>query len=249
MIRKLSIIGLLSISTLASAISITEQENQEKENIKILSNLGLPIPGTGIVVAPRASFDSSEKFLKASANADRERKTLGYVNIDTEQPSELMNIEKTVEQYKKQLQIINSDKSTSMRDKLSDLKLAFTFKPVPKTLYIKYIGATPTGAFNNDGWTGAAEFFTVKNIGTCSYALISIPVSKMSMTIAEEAVSYDINNKISLIETSGNKKSGFIYNIQWYDDEYFHELECANMNFSRKIIQSGIELAKNIDNA
>lgn len=249
MIKTISVLGLLMTPVFAMAITPAEREYQEKENMKILADLGLPLPNSGITIAPRASYKESKKYLEQAANADKQRQTIGYINVNTEQPKELIGIQQIIKKNKKQSHVLDSENSTNMRENLSDLKLAFSFKPVPKLLINKYIGVAPMGAFNENGWSGAAEFFTKENIGTCSYGLMSIPVSQMSARLAAESVSYDINNKITIIEVSGNKKSGFIYNIQWYDEEYYHELECANMNFSKKIMKNEIELAKNIDNA
>lgn len=249
MIKKISVLGLLIAPVLAMAITPIERESQEKENMKMLANLGLPLPNTGIIIAPRASYNKSKKYLEQAANADKQRQTMGYINVNTEQPKELLSIQQVINKNQKQFHLVDSEKSTDIRSNITDLKLAFVFKPVPKSLINKYIGVAPMGAFNENGWSGAAEFFIKEDIGTCSYGLMSIPVSQMSARLAAESVSNDINNKVTIIEVSGNKKSGFIYNVQWYDDEYFHELECANMNFSRKIMKFEIELAKHIDNA
>ncbi len=249
MIKKISILGLLMAPVLAMAITPIERESQEKENMKMLAELGLPLPNTGITIAPRASYNKSKKFLEQAANADKQRQTVGYINVNTEQPKELLSIQNVVNKNRKQFHIVDLEKSTDMKSNITDLKLAFVFKPVPKSLVSKYIGVAPMGAFTENGWSGAAEFFTKKDIGTCSYGLMSIPVSKMSARLAAESVSNDINNKVTIIEVMGNQQSGFIYNIQWYDDEYFHELECASMNFSRKTLKFEIELAKHIDNA
>jgi hypothetical protein len=249
MIKKINVFGLLMVPILAMAITPTEREFQEKENMKMLSDLGLPLPNSGIIIAPRASYNKSKKYLDQAARVDKQRQTLGYINVNTEQPKKLLSIQQVVDKNRKQFHTVDSEKSTDMRNNINDLKLAFVFKHIPKSVVSKYIGVAPMGAFNENGWSGAAEFFTNKDIGTCYYGLMSIPVSQMSARLAAESVSNDINNKVTIIEVSGNKKSGFIYNIQWYDDEYFHNLECANMSFSRKIMKFQIELAKHIDNA
>ena len=40
---------------------------------------------------------------------------------------------------------------------------------------------------------------------------------------------------------------GFIYNIEWYDQNFFRQLECLNMAYDPSITKKVIELAKNID--
>lgn len=115
---------------------------------------------------------------------------------------------------------------------------------------ITLIGATPQGSFHEEanGWSGVAQFFDAKNIGSCSYSVMNVKVSGTSAQLAMEDVVYDINNKPTIILAEGNKNSGFLYKVEWYDDENFHELECANQNYSKQINQAVIELAKQIDN-
>ena len=57
----------------------------------------------------------------------------------------------------------------------------------------------------------------------------------------------DINSKITTVEVIGSPKTGFLYNVEWFDSTFFRQLECANQRFSEKVKQDVIELAKRID--
>ena len=100
----------------------------------------------------------------------------------------------------------------------------------------------------NGGWSGAAQFFVVKNIGTCSYGVMSVKASNTAAELAAEDVTYIINKKPTITTVEGSPNTGFIYKIEWYDNENFHELECANMKYSSELTISVTNLAKDIDN-
>lgn len=60
-------------------------------------------------------------------------------------------------------------------------------------------------------------------------------------------VTYIINKKPTISIVEGSPNTGFIYKIEWYDHESFHELECANMKYSSDLAKSVTNLAKDID--
>lgn len=246
MYKKITMVGLLTASTLAYSLTPAEREVHEKENVKLLQAAGILVPASGVTIAPRATLNISKELIQSGERADKQRHALGYIQSTSEDAQELMNIKKTVASQSKQFKAIESDESTGMRKRLGDLKLAFEFKAVPSPLINSYIGAAPQGGFKENGWSGAAEFFT-SSVGNCSYGLISIPISHLAAQLAQESVSYEINSKITVVEVAGNTKSGFVYNVKWFDDEFFHELECANIKYSSEIKNSVITLAKNID--
>jgi len=51
----------------------------------------------------------------------------------------------------------------------------------------------------------------------------------------------------SFDKDDGSKNSGFLYKVEWFDDENFHELECANSQYSKQLNHDVIELARAID--
>ena len=77
---------------------------------------------------------------------------------------------------------------------------------------------------------------------------MNVKASNTAVQLAQEDVTYTINNKATiLMPVEGSENSGFLYFVRWYDEKNFHELECANMNYSREINEAVIELAKKID--
>lgn len=248
MYKRISAVSLLAVSSLAYALTPAEREAQELENIKMLQQAGVMAPNSGVTVVPRATLKMSQQRLKEAEKADEQRRKPGYISSNTASAQELIAIQSYVKKSAKKFKGIKSDESTDIRPSIADIKLAFEFKGVPKSLISTYIGTAPQGSFHENGWSGAAEFFSKDPIGNCSYGQMSIKVSHLSAELATESVSYEINNKVSVVEVIGNKKSGFLYNIKWFDDNYFYELECANMSYSPKTTALVINLAKDIDN-
>ena len=91
---------------------------------------------------------------------------------------------------------------------VNQIKLGFKFPSISTNKKLKasipdiqMIAATPQGGFHEEkgGWSGAAEFFTAKNIGTCDYAIMNVKASNTAAMLAQEDVTYSINNKATII--------------------------------------------------
>ena len=135
---------------------------------------------------------------------------------------------------------------THLKHNASELKLAYEFKELPRELITNYIGIAPGGGFNENGWSGAAQYFDTF-FGSCMYGQINVGITHFSPRLPYEYVVYDVNNKPTLKEVKGSNETGFLYNVKWFDNEFNHELECANMKFSKKTNDAVIDLAKIID--
>jgi hypothetical protein len=222
----------------------------------ILNSLGLPAFGDGIKVVPRSQLGLPDDILEIGAEEARQQAELGYVKKETTSPAELLDMKVMAPIDIRQYAANNNEKGTHLRQSTRQLKLAFKFRGVEGDDFllhannnIKVLGAAPQGAFHDefDGWSGAAQFFSMKNLGVCSYAVMNVKASGTSAMLAMEDVTYDINSKATLIHTEGSKNSGFLYKVEWFDDENFHELECANAQYSKQIKHEVIELARMID--
>lgn len=212
---------------------------------------------SGIKLVPRAMLGLTPEQLKKGAKAEEEMKTLGYALEDTNRPIELLNYRNYSKSQFKLYAGNTSDTSTHLRAHIRELKLAFKFKGVPQGKFltqaagnITLLGAAPQGGFHEDkgGWSGAAQYFEAKKIGTCSYGVMNVKASNTAAELAIEDVTYDINSKATITTVVGKPNSGFIYKVEWYDNENFHELECANMKYSANTTSSILELARQIDN-
>lgn len=104
-----------------------------------------------------------------------------------------------------------------------------------------------TTYITNQGWAGIVQFFDKSGIGTCNFKENNIKLTHGSVIIPKEDARTDINGKATIVEVEGKQKNGFIYNVEWYDQNFFRQLECLNMAYDPSITQRVIELAKNID--
>jgi hypothetical protein len=228
--------------------------NHQAENNKILEKLGLPIPGSGIKVVPRSMMNLDADLMEEGKKAEEEIKKQGYVNRYLEEPKELLNFKETVSREMKMTKVL-SDTSTDLRSDVSELKLAFDYEGLNNEANlsggdgITVYAAVPQGAFNPEsgGWSGAVQFFDDKRIGSCSYGLMNVKAANSAVEIAQEDVTYIINNKATLSAVEGSPNSGFLYTVKWYDETNFHELVCANMKYSPETTAAVIELANKID--
>ncbi|PJD90710.1 MAG: hypothetical protein CK424_08565 [Legionella sp.] len=260
---KLGILFLIGLIGLSEAWPLDSyHKSDEQRRMGMLSELGLPLPGSGIKLMPRAMLGLSKEQLESQAQAVEEMKTLGYTIENTDYPKELLNMHREVKTQRKLYAAnLQEPASTHLRYNIKDLKLAFKFEGVQQNQQsassrrllgsreITLIGVVPQGSFHPEkgGWSGVAQFFDVKKIGSCSYGVMNVKASHTAAELAQEDVTYTVNNKATIISVQGSPNSGFIYKVEWFDLENFHELDCANMTYSPKIKKLVIALAKDLD--
>jgi len=219
-----------------------------EEDYAIFGKDGLPRPGSGVHIIPanKMHYDKSQvKSIEYNASL---LSTKGYIEKYNQHATNLLMFH----------QIANADfsksdslgeQSTHLRHNLSDLKMAYDYQGVPNSLVKEIIGFAPESTFIKNGWTGAIEFFSPQEFnGICAYHEINIGLTGSSANFAKEIVNYQVNNKVTIIEVSGNEASGYGYNIEWWDDHFRHTLECASKVFTSGIKKQVITLATQIDN-
>lgn len=256
--KNIICLTLIMLSTTVFALTSEEKAAQEKENMKILAQMGLPLPGSGIKVVPRAMLGLTPEEIAQGDKEMAEFKDKGYVNKYINRPRELLSMTPTM--VRKELSASANKESegyTGLSANVNQMKLAFVFPSLNQNKSLKatsddmnVIAVAPKGGFHQElgGWSGASQFFIHKEIGTCSYSVMNVKASNTAAQLAEEDVTYTINNKATiLMPVEGSESSGFLYFIKWYDESNFHELECANMKYSPVINEAVIELAKRID--
>lgn len=258
--NKLIIITNVLLMCLPWSYSFANVNDLKEERMKILQDLGLPLPDSGIKLVPRSMLGLPPEVIKEGEKALNEIKTLGYAIDKGPRAQELLSFRSRAEYDFKTLKDNQSVTSTHIRRHQNEVKLAFnqhaSFKNITHFKGLNTIGYVPFGSFrkkedglsDKTGWTGIVQFFDIKPIGTCAYSLKSVKASHTAAELALEDVTYSINSKATLTQIKGFPGSGFVYLVEWYDDEYFHELECANEKFSNEIKDSVIALAKKIDN-
>ncbi len=85
-------------------------------------------------------------------------------------------------------------------------------------------------------------------LGNCSYCENNLNFSHGAAIIPEEDATKDVNGKITVANITGEKNSGFLYSVDWYDNSFFREIKCAKTDYSSDILAAVVELARQIDN-
>lgn len=268
--KKLLAVGisaLFSFSVIASNQQALTKEEIIKRNKEILAKAGIEIPEYNEINIVPASNYINNKNVKQNANdahmakkmqeylaMNDEQQKNGYVKVNEPRAKELLDLKNTVSYQKKKYQSVLSPESTHIRDSSNELKLAYTFVGVPPEDMDMSIGIAPYGAYKSikngdagDGWDGAVQFFDKKGIGSCAFTEHNRKLSGLGIELIKELVSYDIQNRPTVILVTGTKETGYIYKIKWYDPTFSRELECANMEFSPQIKENVITLASRIE--
>lgn len=183
-------------------------------------------------------------FLKMN----KEQKEKGYVLEANPRAQELTEMKNTFK-YQMKTSVTN----TGLSKEISEIAMGYTFMGVPSTVTKQTFGFAPYGAYkdteNDDdstGWDGAVEFFDSSN-GVCAFTEHNIKLAHSGVELMKELITYDINDKPTLVLTKGDSVSGYTYKISWYDNTFARELECANKAYTSELKQGFIDIAKSID--
>ena len=220
----------------------------EEEDYAIFGKDGLPRPGSGVKLIPanKMHYNSAEvKQIKALAKTLNDK---GYIDKYNQHAMDLLMFRQAAEKdYAKNT--FQKEQGTHLRHNVSDLKIAYDYKEVPNVFTKEIFGFSPESVFMKNGWAGVIEFFKPSSLnGICAYHEINIKLTGGAANFAKEIVTNEINNKITIIEVSGNEASGYEYNIEWWDENFRHILECAAKHFKPTTKSQIIQLSKNIDN-
>lgn len=268
--KKLLVVGisaLFSFSVIASNQQALTKEEINKLNKEILAKEGIEIlEYNEISIVPASKYINSKSITQNANDAhiakkmqeylsmNEEQQKNGYVKHNEPRAKELLDLKNTASYQKKKYKGVISPESTHIRDSSNDLKLAYTFVGVPPEDIDMSIGVAPYGAYKSikngdggDGWDGVVQFFDKKGVGSCAFSEHNRKLSGLGVELIKELVSYDIQNRPTVMLVTGTKESGYVYKIKWYDPTFSRELECANMEFSPQIKEKVIALASSIE--
>ncbi|MDF1683335.1 MAG: hypothetical protein P1U36_01635 [Legionellaceae bacterium] len=244
------------LSTLMCSACAQQVPEHEKMIDKIRADLGVPEFKSGVKVVPRSRLGMPDKVFKEDQAEAKQRKRFGYVEKNMPYAVNLLKMETTAPIQIKQYEANLNEQGTHLRQSVNDLKLAFKFKEITHDKLSPYglqvttmLGAAPQGDFHEEsgGWSGVAQFFVIQNLGTCVYGMRSVKASGGAALLAKEDVVYNINDKATLVKVDGSQYSGFLYQVEWFDKNNVHKLECANTQYSKHIKDEVINLARTID--
>lgn len=243
---KVLLISLISFGTYANEADVKKimnKINNDMRQTRIKEGFN---PDGGVVLVHSSQIKTPDK-LKIQWEKERlEQKNKGYYSTHSERAKELMQLKDAV-QFKYDESLRNTNKNSSIfRKSIDEIALAYDFSPVNETDVSKVYGFAGSNTFKS-GWTGIVEFFETEDLGVCAYTENNVTLTRESVKVDENFVSYIVNNKISILSVEGNDISGYLYKVDWYDSKFFRTLECANTHYSLEKSSSLITLAKRID--
>ena len=249
-IIALHVVSLALASTMAQSNPPSDMPKLTPEQeYEIFTKDGLPLPGSGVHIIPLAKMQS--------VNLTQERSRIksltgkGYVDEYNSNAVELLTIQEAIKQDLISTGSNINPTNTHIHMKFEDMQIAYDYKAVPSTVAEESLGFAANGAYLNEkGWSGVVQFFKPKGLPStdvCSYRQSNLQLTGGAANLAKELVTYNVNNKPTIIEAAGNKASGYGYTVEWYDDNFRHVLECADKMYSKPTADAVIELAKQID--
>ena len=163
--KNIICLTLIMLSTTTLALTSEEKTMQEKENMKMLAQMGLPLPGSGIKIVPRAMLGLTSEEIAQGDKEMAEFKDKGYVSKYINRHRELLSMTPTM--VKKELSANAKKESegyTGLRASINQMKLAFAFPSLSQNKSVKaadndinLMAVAPKGAFHQElgGWSGA----------------------------------------------------------------------------------------------
>lgn len=247
-IMKKTIIALSILPALAFSASSLSDEFM-RADIKSLQEQGLPTPESGVKVVPNDSI-SMEKWQRNQYLAqENEMKSKGYINETSDRAYELIHIKEEILSMTSKKKSFTKPNESDLREHKGDIVFAYSYVGVPGTEIVDYYGIAPVGTYVKEpqtGWTGAVELFR-SGFANCAFTENNILASHGAASVSEDYVEYDVNGKITIIDVQGTDSTGYLYKVNWFDNNFIRTLECATKDYSDQFTRKSIELAKRID--
>lgn len=222
-------------------------KEREEWTKQYFAQQGAPVPDGGVTVLPEKEMSEYTTFKEQRAIDRQNVKKYGYIKEFLPQTQSLLNF-KEVSKNRFSSQPENST-DEGLRHDISEIEMAYDYRGVPANAITTMLGVAPSVTYiKGQGWAGAMQFFEKGGLGNCSYRENNLKLSHGSAVIPKEDINYKVNGKITVMNVTGEPNSGFMYSVDWYDNNYFRELKCANRKFSPSIMDASLELARIIDN-
>ncbi len=201
--------------------------------------------GLKIIPFKQALSDNLKESISQLAKQEKEK---GYQENNFNNAYFLLNFKKTAKQ-----EIIHNVSSeygeydTHLKSHYRLIKLAFKFNGLKAINEANILGYAAVGKYikdgQYDGWDGIRVFFDEPSIGTCSYAYNEF----YGTQLYEEFIEYSVNKKPTQKAIEGNPGTGFLYVVEWFNQDNMSTLECAHKNLDKTILDKMIVLANKID--
>jgi hypothetical protein len=211
----------------------------------------VPLPTKELTIVPMAKLNIPEQMKVEIMKNKAEEKQKGYHEMDSSYAQYLLNLKRTAPGEIKAFRVNNAF-DTHLKNEISDIHLAFNFKPLTMVKTENIIGYAPIGSYVKEGdrdlgWSGIKAFFMDQTLGACAYSFFDLQISHGAVQLNAETTEYLVNHKPSSTSVEGSLNSGFVYNVNWFDETKMHQLECANMAYTKQTLRRLVFLANQID--
>lgn len=220
----------------------------DQEKYEIFTKNGIPLPGSGANVVSSGSIRANKEQTSYVNKFNKEQREKGYVSRPSKNAARLLKMPASAEeQFEAHKLKALAPTDTHLRETINELPMNYPYKGVPRNLYVKNIGYAAEHTYVGDGWTGAVQFFIPNFNAVCAYHEVNIELTHSSVLIPMDVARYDVNKKITMVNVSGEIDTGFSYNVEWWDNKFKRNLECASKDYNEIVLKNTIELAKLID--
>ena len=221
----------------------------EQEKYEFFTKKGMPMPGTGATVVDNTRGFKMTTAQGATINKfNAAQKTQGYYEAANKKAKFLLSMPETAEkEYNQRKSIAYNPHDTHLYEVKNNLPMSYDYKGAPAAVATKVIGYAPESTFINNGWAGAVEFFVPSFGGVCAFHEVNIALTKTAAYIPKEIATYAVNKKLTKMNAVGDKETGFVYEVEWWDKKFKRTLECAAKEYTDTMRTKMLELAKQID--
>ncbi len=232
---------LFALTIIASTSVLAHDESARLERLLNLSQ-DPKTPPINIMTIEQLGFtgEAADKLLKEKSVVASK----GYHEQSTNAPKNMFHLKTNVHAFSDSNE--KNPHGTAIKKHLSNIPLTFKFSGIPFIPQNDVLGWAASSTFNK-AWSGVAEYFKYPKIGICTYEIMDIKTSNATIYLRADLVTKDVNGKYTRYLVKGNKNDGFLYITRWYDNNYWHTLECSQQTFSRDTEKSMLDLASKID--
>ncbi len=228
-----------------SMVSGGHNENNKMTEADIQKLKNIP---KGISIVPFKNNALPEAIKKQMEIELKNKMSLSYRGYEVSSNPWIKNLSEY--NLQKQYKILDNNDihDTHLKSNLSFVKLIFPYKGISFIGPDDIIGYSVMGSFIKvqNGWNGISTFFNYKN-NVCVYRKHNYLSYGGAAQLNKEDTTFDVAGYPTVINTEGNAKNGFVYSINWYDKEYFNNLDCHNKNFDASLKKEMIVLANRIN--
>ncbi len=194
-----------------------------------------PTVSIGITILPLEQHPVPD-VLKTQAKLEfTQMKKKGYIDVTEDAVSYL---DRTKENKEKRLK--------PMIDVSSKLKIIPANLDASPLRQATLLGASASGGYTEDGWTGLNRIFIVPNLGIVGLEELDFLASEGGMAFIEEAINQDVNGYPAILSVKQSRSKKGLSELTWATDRKIFTLSTNRALKMQKSIDQFIDIARSI---